>query len=411
MKSDLDRLMADAGLDAIVVLGDEAANPYRDYLTNRSKANGSVVKKRGEDGVFILNSSMERGEAAKSGLRLLTLHDFGQSDLLKKYPGQRDLMLRELYCNIMKQLEIVGRVAFFGVADVNKILLQISGLQDCIPDLEITAGGDAARLFDKAYVTKDEYEIGELKKAARLTSQIVRETWDFIAGHHADGERVVNSKGEPLTISKVKAFIRLRELELGLENPEGVIFAQGRDAGIPHSEGTDEDTLMLGQSIVFDYFPKTLKSGYFHDMTRTWCIGYAPDKVQAAYDDVMRAFQQVRDACKVGEKSAIYQTMVCDVFEAQGHPTPRTNPGTEEGYVHSLGHGLGLNIHEAPLLGLYSGDEVMQVGNAFTIEPGLYYPESGGYGVRIEDTVYFDSGGKLQTLTDFPYDLVLPLKG
>jgi Xaa-Pro aminopeptidase len=410
MKSDLDRLMAEANLDAIVVIGDEAPNPYRDYLTNRSKANGSVIKKRGENGVFILRSNMERGEAASSGLKIYTLHDFGESDLRKKYGAQRDLVTRELFCNILRQLEIEGRVAFFGVADVNLTLLQLSVIEECMPDLQVIAGGEAAKLLQQAYTTKDEYEIAELKKAAHLTSQIVRNTWDFIAGHRADGERVVDSHGEPLTIGKVKAFIRQREIELGLENPEGVIFAQGRDAGIPHSEGNDEDTLLLGQSIVFDYFPKTAKSGYFHDMTRTWCIGYAPLQVQAAYDDVMHAFQLVRDTSKVGESTATYQTMVCDYFESKGHPTPRSQPGTEQGYVHSLGHGLGLNIHEAPLLGIYS-DETLAAGNVFTIEPGLYYPDSGGYGVRIEDTVYLDSDGKLQTLTDFPYDLVLPLKG
>src|SRR5690242_9577485 len=372
MKSDLDRLMADAGLDAIVVIGDAAPNAYRDYLTNRSKANGSVIKKRGEDGVFILNSGMERGEAASSGLRLYTLHDFGQTELMRKYDGQRDLVARDLFCNILRQLEVVGRAAFFGVADVNRTLLQLSMLDDCLPDLQVVAGGDAARLFALAYMTKDEYEISELKKAGQLSSQVVRQTWDFVARHRADGERVVDSNGEPLTIGKIKAFIRLRELELGLENPEGVIFAQGRDSGIPHSEGNDEEGLVLGQSIVFDYFPKMMKSGYFHDMTRTWCIGFAPPKVQAAYDDVMHAFQQVHDACKVGEKSSIYQDMVCDYFESKGHPTPRSRPGTIEGYVHSLGHGLGLNIHEAPLLGQYSTDEMLQQGNVFTIEPGLY---------------------------------------
>src|ERR1044071_4206046 len=124
MKSDLDRLMVEAGLDAIVVMGDAAPNAYRDYLTNRSKANGSVIKKRGEDGVFILRSNMERGEAASSGLKLYTMHDFGESELRKKYGAQRDLITRELFCNILRQLEIVGKVAFFGVADVNQTLLQ-----------------------------------------------------------------------------------------------------------------------------------------------------------------------------------------------------------------------------------------------------------------------------------------------
>jgi Xaa-Pro aminopeptidase len=73
-----------------------------------------------------------------------------------------------------------------------------------------------------------------------------------------------------------------------------------------------------------------------------------------------------------------------------------------------LGHGLGLNIHESPFLGSNRIGSKLQAGNVFTVEPGLYYPER-GFGVRIEDTVYFDASGKLHTITNFPYNLVLPL--
>jgi Xaa-Pro aminopeptidase len=76
--------------------------------------------------------------------------------------------------------------------------------------------------------------------------------------------------------------------------------------------------------------------------------------------------------------------------------------------VHGLGHGLGLNVHEAPQFGLYTPSSNLAPGNVFAIEPGLYYPDR-GFGVRIEDTVYLDQDGSPHTLTDFPYDLVLPL--
>ena len=100
--------------------------------------------------------------------------------------------------------------------------------------------------------------------------------------------------------------------------------------------------------------------------------------------------------------------MTLDFFEARGHKTQRSHPGTQEGYVHSLGHGIGLNVHEAPAISERSKNQV-QAGNVITIEPGLYYPDR-GWGVRVEDAVYVDAQGSLHKLTDFPYDFVLPVK-
>src|SRR3954470_6010883 len=134
MKSDLDRLMAEADLDAIVILGDKAGNPYRDYLTNRSKATGSLFKKRDKKPTFVVQSGMEIGEANLSGLPVYTQHDFGASDLAQKYNGAADLIARDLICNILRKLEITGRVAFFGVADVNLTIIQMMGLRDCLPE-------------------------------------------------------------------------------------------------------------------------------------------------------------------------------------------------------------------------------------------------------------------------------------
>ncbi len=358
MKSDIDRLMREHNLDALIVLGDESPNSYRDYLTNRSKANGSLFKRRGEEAIFVVGA-MEVGEAATSGLKVHTHYDFGLADALERL-GNREQAMRDVLCNILRKLEISGRVGIFGVADVNGVISQISAIHDCIPDIVI-AGSDVARLFENAYETKDDAEIAQLTEAGKRTSQLVRDTWDFIGQHCADGDQVVDQNGVPLTIGAVKRFIRQRGTELDLDDPLSCIFAQG------------------------------------------------PAEVQAAYDDVMLAFRASVKALKVGEPGRSYQNMVCDYFESKGHPTSRSHPGTMSGYVHGLGHGLGLNIHEAPGMGLFTSD-VLQSRNVFTVEPGLYYPER-GFGVRVEDTLYFDGAGMLHTLTDFPYDLILPLKG
>ncbi len=102
-----------------------------------------------------------------------------------------------------------------------------------------------------------------------------------------------------------------------------------------------------------------------------------------------------------------YQELTCDIFEEQGHKTLRSHPGTQEGYVHSLGHGLGLQIHSRPRLSAVSTDTI-QPGQVLTVEPGLYYPER-GFGVRVEDTVVVEADGAIRSLTPFPKDLVIPV--
>ena len=94
-------------------------------------------------------------------------------------------------------------------------------------------------------------------------------------------DMLIGRDGEPVTIGQVKGLINLWLAERGAENPEGTIFAIGRDAAVPHSSGNPSDILRLGQTIVFDIYPCEAGGGYFYDFTRTWCLGYAPDDVQA----------------------------------------------------------------------------------------------------------------------------------
>ncbi len=410
MKSDLDRLMQKYAIDVIFVYGGEEPNMQRAYLMNGVHANGYVIKKQGEAPIAIVNG-MERDEAAKSGLTIHTWEDYNFGELYKQHKDDRAAFERALLGTVFEKLGVRGRVGLYGTADVMRLTWLLREVFPTLPNVEIVADHAAIDLFQNAYETKDPNEIARLQEVAQRASAVMRATRDFISQHRAakDGI-VVDEDGEALTVGDVKQFVRQQNLENNLENSAGLIFAQGRDAGIPHSSGQDDQILHTGQSIVFDYFPRDTESGYFHDVTRTWSIGYAEPEIQTVYDQVLEAFHIVNDSAKVGDDGSIYQNRVCDVFESHGHPTTRSKPDTHEGYVHSLGHGLGLNIHEAPHFGIYPRGGILAAGNVFTIEPGLYYPDR-GYGVRIEDTVYFDEQGVLRTLTDVPYDLVLPLNG
>jgi Xaa-Pro aminopeptidase len=245
----------------------------------------------------------------------------------------------------------------------------------------------------------------------KVTTEVVGRVAEFITHHAVKDEMVMKGEGSPLTIGDVKSKINLWLAELGAENPEDTIFAMGRDAGVPHSSGDSAAALRLGQTIVFDIFPCEAGGGYFYDFTRTWCLGHAPDEALKMYEDVRSTYQTLISELKVNTRFADYQKRTCELFSARGHPTIQENPATEEGYVHSVGHGIGLHVHELPFSGASSSEtEILVPGSVFTMEPGLYYPER-GLGIRLEDSVVVNADGSIQIMAEYPLDLVLPMKG
>jgi Xaa-Pro aminopeptidase len=218
---------------------------------------------------------------------------------------------------------------------------------------------------------------------------------------------LVQGDGIPLTIGRVHEEISRLIAEQRLEDPEEFVFSIGRDAGIPHNKGRAEDVIALGKTIVFDIFPCETGGGYFFDLTRTFCLGYAPPEVEKAYQDVAECVETLVEAYEVGVAARHYQQTTCEFFEDRGHPTVASDTQTEVGYVHSVGHGLGLAVHEEPFFAdVPTNTDVLKPGHIFTCEPGLYYPDR-GFGIRIEDVMWIDPEGTVHNLTDFPKDLVI----
>jgi Xaa-Pro aminopeptidase len=258
--------------------------------------------------------------------------------------------------------------------------------------------------------TKDNNEIQRIRQMGSVTTRVVASVADFLSSRPVRNAILLGPDGEPLKIAEVKRRINLWLAEAGVENPQGTIFAIGRDAGVPHSSGNPDAYLHLGQTIVFDIYPCEGGGGYYYDFTRTWCLGYAPDEVQSIYDQVLSVYRTIMSELKVNIPFKDYQKRTCDLFEAQGHPTVQSDPKTESGYVHSLGHGVGLNIHERPFSGsAATAAEILAPGSVVSIEPGLYYPER-NLGVRLEDTVWVRPDGKFEILAEYPLDLVVPVK-
>lgn len=409
MKADIDRLMSKRGLDAIIVTGGEGHNTPRTYMSNGAHITGGIiVKKQGDDPILFVNG-MEVEEAAKSGLAVFTYYDLDWAALLQEYEGDRSKVLPAMLVKALQKAGVPrGKVGLYGNGDLNVYLEVVRRLERHFPQYEIL-GEMGFTLFDEAYVTKDDAELARIKSVAQRTSEVVRLAWDFISSHREAEGVVVNADGQPLTIGAVKSYIRAELNVRGLQDT-GMIFAQGRDGGYPHSRGENDQPLRTGQAIVFDLSPHELGGGYHHDMTRTWSIGYATEAVQQAYEDVMEAFDQSIEAFAVNKPTYLAQEAALDSLEGKGHPTTRTDPSTMTGYVHSLGHGVGLNIHERPSMSHLLKEDIFQIGNVITIEPGVYYPDD-GYGMRVEDTFYVSESGELISITDVPKDLVLPLNG
>jgi len=410
MKTDLDDLMQSKDLDAILITGPGQHNPAMYYLTGGVHiTSADLIKKRGEQPVLFF-SPMERDEAAKTGLALKSLGDYRLGELLKQSKGDFTQANILLYQKMLADMDIhSGRMAVYGNMDAGKSYTLFSGLQNALPELEFV-GEMGETILLQAMATKDPAEVERMRRMGKITTEAVTQVADFLTSHKVDNEILVNADGQPLTIGDVKNRIQLWLAERGAEIPEGVIFATGKDAGVPHSSGSSTDLLRLGQTIVFDIFPCEAGGGYFYDFTRTWCLGYATEEVQAAYEDVYSVYKQILGELKVDNLCHDYQIRTCELFEERGHATLRSDPQTLQGYVHALGHGLGLHVHELPRFGMAATDnDRLAPGVVVTIEPGLYYPER-GFGVRLEDTVWVRPDGGMEILADYPLDLVLPMK-
>ncbi len=411
MKSDLDRLMAERQITAFFIPDSEGENIYRDYLTGGIHANPFILKKQGEAPILIV-SGMERDEAAKSGLTVLTYEEIGRMELIKKHGRGTDAELAAFYHLLLEKFDIAGQITLYGTASMQYTLRLLGILLSPELNEKIQVIRDRTPdIFEVAAETKDADELEKMREVGKLTGAAMQLTRDWISTHRVENKQVVDAAGKPLTIGDVKRFLRLKLLEFGLEDGGVTIFAQGRDAGVPHSRGEADEILRPGESIVFDLFPRTIGGGYYHDMTRTWALGYAREDVQEAYQQVLSVFHRSLEGIEIGQPTNRIDREVCQLFESAGHPTKMSTPETHDGYVHSLGHGLGLRVHESPAISQYAPDNIVfKAGHVLTIEPGLYYP-SQGYGVRIEDTVYLDEHGQLINLTDCPYDLIVPLNG
>ena len=212
------------------------------------------------------------------------------------------------------------------------------------------------------------------RAAEKALASAIREAEPDACGRLISGGRLFTSE-------RAKSLIRSVLVAHGTIDEEGTIVAGGLQAADPHESGSGP--LRTGQTIVADIFPRSIKTGYWGDMTRTFHHGRLSPELRRMLDTVKEAQTLGIAAVRPGVSGASVHAAVREFFDLKGFKTGRDASGRPYGFIHSTGHGVGLDIHEEPRLS--PSGSLLRPGMVVTVEPGLYYPGIGG--VRIEDTV------------------------
>ena len=393
MLVDLDNLMRARGVDTVIVPMHESTHAAFRWITRGAKVTRGYAIKMIDCPPLLIAYPMERDEAAATGLKTRLIHDFDYDAIFKSAPNAIEAyatffssVLRELGSG--KVIAFAGEVPFhlyFGIAEA----MEQRGWR-----VYRSSGDDLAQLARKR---KEAWEIEMIASVGARTEAVVDRVRRILRQCVVERDHLL-FQGQVLTLGDLKHVVSSEITRLGMVEDHETILSQGRDAAIPHSRGDAAAVVRPSVPIVLDIFPSDRDSGYFFDLTRTFCIGPIPAELQRVHSDVLAAFQLAADQMRAGAKASSYQALVCDFFEARGYTTTRSNPSTLTGYVHSLGHGVGLEVHERPFFGLTpTNQDMIEIGDILTIEPGLYFPDR-EIGVRIEDTLMVRDDGRVESL-------------
>lgn len=411
MKQDLDRLMQQRGLDGLWITGEVGDNPALSYFVGQAHlTQADIIKKRGQPAV-LYHGAMEREEAEATGLKTSLVSAESIIKSLEQADGDEFVAKAHRLQAAFEQQGLSGRIAAHGVYDVGQMLAIMRELERLMPQCEFINDSGPDGAIRQARLTKDDHELGLMRQIGQITVEVVAQIADYLQHRPVIDEVLHDDDSQPLTVAAVKRRIHLLLAERGAESPSGPIFAPGRQGAIGHSTGLPDQVIRLGVPIVFDIYPRTIGGGYYFDFTRTWCLGYAPEEVLTLHQQVLEVYHKIRTKLVAGANPMDLQKATCDLFEAMGHPTLRSDPNTQAGFFHGLAHGLGLAIHESPIFRHYDdpANLPLEPRMVITHEPGLYYPDK-QMGVRLEDALVIQESGPPEALAEYPHELVLPMK-
>jgi len=320
---------------------------------------------------FLVVSTMEKGRAerqSRPGTRIFTPAEIG---LTRKQSGKVENQIMALVEKAkIRRIQVSSDfpVGTFKALEKKGVDISIAGKPVC-PERKVK--------------TKD--EISKLRHSQHAAAAAMNAATALIGSAKIDREKRLRTERELLTSERVRQLIHRILINHDCAGIETIV-AGGDQATDPHERGHGQ--LYAGQAIIIDIFPRSEKTGYWGDLTRTVCCGSPTPELKKLYNAVKAAQAAALRAVKPGVCADEVHSAARAVFEQRGYETKETD-GRNVGFIHGTGHGVGLDIHELPRVG--TSGETLETGNVITIEPGLYYPGLGG--IRIEDTVVVTEKG------------------
>jgi Xaa-Pro aminopeptidase len=309
--------------------------------------------------------------------------------------GYSDLGISELYADGLDRPAIERELALRAARRAGLAAAVVPGWFPLATAEHLRGAGLDVRIDDDRFEQrrrhKDADAIAAIREVTLLVEDSMRLIRQRLAACSVDADGTLRDEGGVLSSERLHASVRSFWAENGLEG-ELPIIAGGAHAADPHDVGAGP--LSARSPVLCDLFPRSARTRYHGDMTRTFCVGEPPAELVELHATVERALDTALAAIRPGIRGTSLDALVCDLFEQAGYPTTRSPAGVDPAsvarYVHGLGHGVGLAVHEEPGLGR-GGHEELQVGDVVTVEPGLY--RAGFGGVRLEDIVVVTEHG------------------
>lgn len=348
------------------------------------------LERDGRRAVLIGSLEIPRVQELGGGLEIIAPEELGQDDLVAQGMS-RDRIGLELSVRACRRLEVSDAVVphTFPVE-----------LADFLRTNEVEVTPDRG-VFESRRRVKNEGELAGIRRAQVAAEAGMAAARDLLRRAEPRNGGGLSVDGEPLTSERLKRAIG----EAFIANDCGAdefIASHGAQSAIGHEMGFGQ--ILAGEPIVIDLWPRDRESSCFADMTRTFVVGEPSDELREWQRLVKEALDVALASVRPGVKGFDIYKQTCDLFEEHGYPTQLSKEkGTvlSDGFFHGLGHGVGLEVHEEPGLGIVGQKELI-AGDVITLEPGLYRTGLGG--CRLEDLVLVTKDGA-ENLTRFPYDL------
>jgi len=372
----------------VLIVGDSTRSPeMRHEVPVAVPDEFFYAEHEGRRTVVVASLEAERIREGDPSLEVIPLESLGIDDLLARGTPRGEVQLH-VYTNACRELGITRATVPPSFPLELADWLRRAGV-------EIEPDRDH---FAERRRRKTPAEIAGLRRAQRAAEAALDVGRELLRSATVNGTLVL--EGAPLTSERIKIELERVFGEHGAYADEFIV-SHGPQTAIGHEGG--HGAILPGEPVTFDLFPRDRQSGVYTDMTRTYVVGDVHPDLREWHALCKEALDRVVAAAKPGVNGRALFDIPCELFEEHGHPTQRTKATgevLEDGFFHSLGHGVGLEVHERPSLGRVGDDLV--AGDVIALEPGLY--RSGWGGVRLEDVAIVTEDG-VEVVTRYPYDL------